>query len=89
VEIGDVVIIAGGVGIADHVRIGAGSMIGAGSGVATNVAAGTKVLGYPAQPYARATETIAFLLRHKRVTKALTSAADRLDALEKALRQPK
>jgi UDP-3-O-[3-hydroxymyristoyl] glucosamine N-acyltransferase len=81
--------IGGGVGIADHIRIGAGAMIAAGSGVGTNVPAGSTYSGYPAQPHQRTADAVAFLMRSKRVTKALKDAELRLDALEKTLRQRK
>ncbi|MCF7920689.1 MAG: UDP-3-O-(3-hydroxymyristoyl)glucosamine N-acyltransferase [Candidatus Cloacimonetes bacterium] len=47
--IGDRVYLAGQVGTADHVTIGDDVMVGAQSGVAGNVAADTKVFGYPAR----------------------------------------
>ena len=84
VEVGDGVLIAGGVGVGDHVKIGSGAMIAAGSGVATNVAAGSKMSGYPAMPHERNAEAFAFLMRNRRVTKAIKDAEARLDALEKA-----
>lgn len=44
------VVIAGQVGIADHVHIGAGATIGAKAGVVRDVPAGQKMLGAPATP---------------------------------------
>ena len=41
---------AGQVGVADHVTIHDRVVIGAGSGVPSDVAAGERVLGYPASP---------------------------------------
>ncbi|MBY0528121.1 MAG: UDP-3-O-(3-hydroxymyristoyl)glucosamine N-acyltransferase [Gemmataceae bacterium] len=47
---GDYVIVAGQVGIVDHVHIGDRSVIGAGSGVPRDIAADQQVLGAPARP---------------------------------------
>jgi UDP-3-O-[3-hydroxymyristoyl] glucosamine N-acyltransferase len=47
---GDYVVIAGQVGICDHVRIGARALIGAQSGVTKDVADGERLLGAPAIP---------------------------------------
>lgn len=46
----DYVVIAGQVGIADHVHIGAGTTIGAKAGVTKDVPAGQRMLGAPATP---------------------------------------
>lgn len=46
----DYVVIAGQVGIADHIHIGAGATIGAKSGVTKDVPAGQRMLGAPATP---------------------------------------
>ncbi len=48
--IGDQVIIAAQAGLTGHLDIGAGARIGAQAGVMHDVAAGTEVLGAPAQP---------------------------------------
>jgi UDP-3-O-[3-hydroxymyristoyl] glucosamine N-acyltransferase len=89
VDIGDRVVLGGGVGIGDHVKIGADAMIAAGSGIATNVPAGAKMSGYPAMPHERTADAVAFLMRHKRVTRELESAKTRLDALESAAKNKK
>ncbi len=47
---GNYVVLAGQVGVADHVHIGDGAQVGAGSGVPSDIPAGQKYLGYPAQP---------------------------------------
>jgi UDP-3-O-[3-hydroxymyristoyl] glucosamine N-acyltransferase len=46
----DYVVIAGQVGIADHIHIGAGTTIGAKAGVTKDVPAGQRMLGAPATP---------------------------------------
>ena len=48
VTLGDGVIVGGGVCISDHVNVGSGALVGGMSGVMQDVAAGEKVLGYPA-----------------------------------------
>jgi UDP-3-O-[3-hydroxymyristoyl] glucosamine N-acyltransferase len=47
---GDYVVVAGQVGISDHLHVGDRTMIGAGSGVPSDVAADQCVLGAPARP---------------------------------------
>jgi UDP-3-O-[3-hydroxymyristoyl] glucosamine N-acyltransferase len=47
---GDYVVLAGQVGIADHIHLGDRVQIGAQSGVASEVAAGARMLGSPARP---------------------------------------
>jgi UDP-3-O-[3-hydroxymyristoyl] glucosamine N-acyltransferase len=46
----DYVVIAGQVGVADHIHIGAGTMIGAKAGVTKDVPPGQRMLGAPATP---------------------------------------
>jgi UDP-3-O-[3-hydroxymyristoyl] glucosamine N-acyltransferase len=50
VEVGDYVMMGGQVGIADHLTIGDGAMLAARSGVTSNVPAGGRYNGWPAQP---------------------------------------
>ena len=47
-------VLAGQVGVADHVTIGDGVMIGAQAGVPSDIAAGEKMLGSPARPILQA-----------------------------------
>ena len=47
---GDYVVVAGQVGIADHVHIGERAIIGARSGVSKDIPAGQRSLGAPATP---------------------------------------
>jgi UDP-3-O-[3-hydroxymyristoyl] glucosamine N-acyltransferase len=49
-KVGDYVMIGGQVGIADHFTIGDGAMLAARSGVITDVPAGARYNGWPAQP---------------------------------------
>jgi UDP-3-O-[3-hydroxymyristoyl] glucosamine N-acyltransferase len=49
-EIGDFVMIGGGVGVKDHIKIGSGAQLAAGSGVIRDVPAKGIVAGYPAIP---------------------------------------
>jgi len=50
VKVGDYVMMGGQVGVADHFTIGDGAMLAARSGVITDVPAGAKYNGWPAQP---------------------------------------
>jgi UDP-3-O-[3-hydroxymyristoyl] glucosamine N-acyltransferase len=50
VTVGDFAMLGGQVGIADHIMIGAGAMIAARAGVMSNVPAGGRWAGYPAEP---------------------------------------
>ena len=47
-RIGDGVVLAGQVGLADHISIGDGAVVGAKAGVMTDIEAGKKVVGQPA-----------------------------------------
>jgi len=42
--------LGGQVGVADHITIGAGAMLGARGGVMSNVPAGGRWAGFPAEP---------------------------------------
>ena len=48
--LGDYVVVAGQAGIVGHVTIGDGAQIGGGAGINTDVAPGTRMMGYPAMP---------------------------------------
>ena len=48
--LGDFVVIAGQVGIGGHTTVGTGAQVGGGAGTHTDIAAGQKVIGYPAMP---------------------------------------
>jgi UDP-3-O-[3-hydroxymyristoyl] glucosamine N-acyltransferase len=49
-EVRDFVMMGGQVGLADHITVGAGAMLGAKAGVMTDVPAGGRWVGSPAQP---------------------------------------
>jgi len=69
--------------VADHLRIGDEAVVAAGSGVAGNVAAGTFVSGYPAQPHQRTIEQLVYSCRQKRLHEKVGDVASRLDAMER------
>lgn len=48
--LGDYVVVAGQAGIGGHTTVGAGAQVGGGAGTHTDIAAGEKVIGYPAMP---------------------------------------
>ena len=50
VKIGDFAVLAGKVGVADHLTIGEGAVLGAKAGVMSNVPAGARWAGFPAEP---------------------------------------
>ena len=50
VTTGDYVVMAGQVGVRDHLKIGSGAIIGAMAGVMLNVPEGAKIVGIPATP---------------------------------------
>jgi UDP-3-O-[3-hydroxymyristoyl] glucosamine N-acyltransferase len=83
------VLLGGGVGIADHVRIGSDAAVAAGSGVGTNIAEGVKVSGYPAMPHDRSVEIYAFLARHKRFLRDLDEVKARVAAIDNPVKVKK
>ena len=64
--------------VADHLRIGDEAVVAAGSGVAGNVAAGTFVSGYPAQPHQRTMEQLVYSSRQKRLHEKVDDLVDRI-----------
>jgi UDP-3-O-[3-hydroxymyristoyl] glucosamine N-acyltransferase len=65
----DFVRVGGQVGLAGHLRIGQNAEIGAQAGVISDVAAGAKMLGSPAQPmkdFFRQIATLKKMARHRR-----------------------
>jgi UDP-3-O-[3-hydroxymyristoyl] glucosamine N-acyltransferase len=66
VTVGDFAMFGGQVGISDHLTIGAGAMIGAQGGVMSNVPAGGRWAGHPAEPmidWKRGVATVRHLVR--------------------------
>jgi UDP-3-O-[3-hydroxymyristoyl] glucosamine N-acyltransferase len=84
---GDRVRLGGGVGVADHVRIGDYAVVAAGSGVGSNLAPGAFVSGYPAQPHQRSVEQHLYLGRQRRLHDRVAAMASRLEELEKIVDQ--
>jgi UDP-3-O-[3-hydroxymyristoyl] glucosamine N-acyltransferase len=69
VTVGDFVMIGGQAGIADHATIGAGAMLGARAGVMSDVPAGARWGGFPAEPggdWKRGVATVRRLVRRSR-----------------------
>ncbi|HEX4410545.1 MAG TPA: UDP-3-O-(3-hydroxymyristoyl)glucosamine N-acyltransferase [Xanthobacteraceae bacterium] len=69
VEVGDFAMFGGQVGISDHLSIGTGAMIGAQAGVMSNVPAGARWGGHPAEPiidWKRGAATVRRLVRRAR-----------------------
>ena len=63
VRIGDFVMLGGKVGLADHVSVGTGASLGAQSGVMSDVPAGARWIGSPAQPVRDFMKGVAVLRR--------------------------
>ncbi len=62
-QVGDFVMMGGQVGLADHVTIGSGAMLGAQSGYMSEVPAGGRYIGSPAQPVREYMKGVAVLRR--------------------------
>ena len=71
VTVGDYAMLGGQVGVADHITIGEGAMVGARAGVMTNIPAGGRWAGFPAEPvieWKRGIATVRRLVRRGRKT---------------------
>jgi UDP-3-O-[3-hydroxymyristoyl] glucosamine N-acyltransferase len=68
-EVGDFVMMGGQVGLADHITVGSGAMLGAQSGSMTDVPAGERWVGSPAQPVREFMRSVALLRRLTRADK--------------------
>jgi UDP-3-O-[3-hydroxymyristoyl] glucosamine N-acyltransferase len=69
VTVGDYAMLGGQAGVADHIRIGEGAMVGARAGVMTNIPAGGRWAGFPAEPaieWKRGIATVRRLVRRGR-----------------------
>ena len=89
VTTGDYVVMAGRVGVRDHLQIGSGATLGAMAGVMTNVPSGARIVGIPATPekeQMRKQVALAKLPETQKEVRALKKeleqALARLDALE-------
>ena len=74
VTIGDFAVLAGQVGVADHVTIGTGAVLGGKAGVMTNVPAGGRWGGFPAEPgidWKRGVAALRRLVRNGRKTEKM------------------
>jgi UDP-3-O-[3-hydroxymyristoyl] glucosamine N-acyltransferase len=60
-QVGDFVMMGGQVGLADHVTVGSGAMLGAQSGYMSDVPAGERWIGSPAQPVRDFMKSVALL----------------------------
>jgi UDP-3-O-[3-hydroxymyristoyl] glucosamine N-acyltransferase len=60
-QVGDFVMMGGQVGLADHVTVGSGAMLGAQSGNMSDVPAGARWIGSPAQPVRDFMKSVALL----------------------------
>jgi UDP-3-O-[3-hydroxymyristoyl] glucosamine N-acyltransferase len=72
VTIGDFAVLAGQVGVADHLTIGEGAILGAKAGVMSNVPAGARWGGFPAEPaidWKRGQATVRRLVRSARTSR--------------------
>jgi len=84
---GDFVILAGQVGIRDHVHIGEGAVLGAKAGVSNDVPAGARMFGIPATPAREQKQLLATLPRlpeMRRQLKAITRKLEQMEAEQAA-----
>ena len=80
--LGDGVVLAGLVGVVDHVDIGSGAQVGAQSGVRYNIPAGAKYFGSPAVPLTQRMRDIATSARLPDALKRIRTMEKRLADLE-------
>jgi UDP-3-O-[3-hydroxymyristoyl] glucosamine N-acyltransferase len=72
VTVGDFAVLAGQVGVADHLTIGEGAILGARAGVMSNVPAGARWAGFPAEPaidWKRGQATVRRLVRRGKASR--------------------
>jgi UDP-3-O-[3-hydroxymyristoyl] glucosamine N-acyltransferase len=69
------------------VTIGDEAVVAAGSGVASNVARGSFVSGFPAQPHDKSAEQFMYIVRLKRLYGKADELDTRLNAVEQAIRK--
>jgi UDP-3-O-[3-hydroxymyristoyl] glucosamine N-acyltransferase len=80
------VILAGQVGVADHVTVGEGAIIEAQSGIYTDVKAGARLFGSPAQQATQAKRAFVATQRLPDALRRLRALEERLHRLEEHLR---
>jgi UDP-3-O-[3-hydroxymyristoyl] glucosamine N-acyltransferase len=82
VVLGDRVVLGGGVGVADHVKVGDDAVIMGMSGVASNIQPQSIVGGIPAIPRDRIIENHFNFNRIKSFMKKIDALVSRIDVLE-------
>jgi UDP-3-O-[3-hydroxymyristoyl] glucosamine N-acyltransferase len=87
-ELEDHVTLAGQVGVAGHLRIGAGSTAAAKSGLVHSVEAGQTVGGYPAMPHTAWKRVMVLLQRLPQLFKRAQGLEQRIEALERGAAAP-
>jgi UDP-3-O-[3-hydroxymyristoyl] glucosamine N-acyltransferase len=75
------VVLAGQVGVADHVTLGDGVIAAAQSGIPSDVAAGEKVFGTPARPVIQAKRIMVAETRLPELLRQVRALEKRLDEL--------
>lgn len=80
---GDYVVMAGQVGVRDHVHIGAGAMLGAKTGVGSDIPEGQQTLGIPAGPVKEVLVEHMAIKRLPEMRKVLKSLTKRIEELER------
>ncbi len=83
-ELGNRVVLGGGVGVADHVTIGDDVVVMGKSGVAGSVPPRTVVGGLPAKPRAKYLEDLKNIGRVKYLSEKVKNILERLDVLERS-----
>jgi UDP-3-O-[3-hydroxymyristoyl] glucosamine N-acyltransferase len=83
--IGRGVILAGQVGVVDHLTVGDGAIVEAQSGLSTDVEAGARVFGSPAQPSMHAKRVFVSTQRLPEALRRLTALERRIQELEARL----
>lgn len=85
---GDYVVMAGKVGVRDHVHVGSRAIIGAQTGVHTDIDEGAVMLGSPARPMAETRQIIAAITRLPEMRKQFKALVATVEQLEARQTQP-
>jgi UDP-3-O-[3-hydroxymyristoyl] glucosamine N-acyltransferase len=83
-RLGDGVVLAGQVGLADNIEIGAGTQVGAQAGVMSSVAPGRRVAWSPALDVREAARVVAHILRLPELSQQVKRLTARIKELEAA-----